>query len=283
VQEQQGGAPSADLLIGLGIDERFARGGATFLSDALGTTTALASGGTVQTNYGYDPYGVAQTTGTASDNSFQYTGRENDGTALLHYRSRYYSPTWGRFVSEDPIGLRGGDVNLYRYVANNPVQGRDPSGEFVPIAIAAAAALGLGAEVLLDSVVTALTLTAAVGAATAAGKALTQCINSGGCIPPSPVSPTQPVPTPANAKASPRPTTPRIRAPPVPRRVRMLQVTREGRTTRPRKSKDSVIMVGSECNRRDLQTATLQILVVGKRYFKIMERPYTLGPQQRWC
>jgi len=29
----------------------------------------------VQTSYGYDPYGVAQVTGTASDNPFQYTGR----------------------------------------------------------------------------------------------------------------------------------------------------------------------------------------------------------------
>jgi len=128
VQEQQGGAPSADLLLGLGVDERFARNGATFLTDALGTTTALASAGAVQTNYGYDPYGVAQVTGAASDNVFQYTGRENDGTGLLHYRDRYYSPTWGRFISEDPIGLSGGDVNLYRYVHGSPTSRRDPLG-----------------------------------------------------------------------------------------------------------------------------------------------------------
>src|SRR5262249_41685007 len=105
VQEQQGNAPSADVLIGLGIDERFARSGATFLTGALGSTMALASSGAVQTNYGYDPYGVAQVTGAASDNPFQYTGRENDGTGLMQYRNRYYSPTWGRFVSEDTIGL----------------------------------------------------------------------------------------------------------------------------------------------------------------------------------
>jgi RHS repeat-associated protein len=127
-QEQQAGTPSADLTLGPGVDARFARNGATFLTDALGSTTALASAGALQTSYGYDPCGVAQVSGTASDNPFQYTGRENDGTSLLHYRNRYYSPAWARFVSEDPIGLSGGDVNLYRYVANNPEQGRDPSG-----------------------------------------------------------------------------------------------------------------------------------------------------------
>ncbi len=110
-QEQQAGSPSADLVLGLGVDERMSRNGATFLTDALGSTMALASAGAVQTSYGYDPYGVAQITGTASDNPFQYTGRENDGTGLLHYRNRYYNPGWGRFVSEDPIGLRGGDIN----------------------------------------------------------------------------------------------------------------------------------------------------------------------------
>jgi RHS repeat-associated protein len=130
VQEQQGGSPSADLLIGLDIDERFSRSGATFLTDALGSTVALASAGVVQTSYGYDPYGISQITGTASDNSFQFTGRENDGTGLLNYRNRYYNPTQGRFVSEDPIGLSGGDVNVYRYVNNNPVQLKDPSGLF---------------------------------------------------------------------------------------------------------------------------------------------------------
>src|SRR5262249_31644798 len=40
-QEQQGGTPSADLLLGLGVDERFARNGATFLTDAFGSTLAL--------------------------------------------------------------------------------------------------------------------------------------------------------------------------------------------------------------------------------------------------
>src|SRR5438132_7310100 len=77
-QEQQGGSPSADLVLGLGVDERFSRNGATFLTDALGSTAALVSSGALQTSYGYDPYGVVQVFGDASDNSYQFTGREND-------------------------------------------------------------------------------------------------------------------------------------------------------------------------------------------------------------
>jgi RHS repeat-associated protein len=115
-------------LLGLGVDERFSRNGSTFLTDALGSTAALANSGAVQTNYGYDPYGVVQVTGTATDNSFQFTGRENDGTGLLNYRNRYYSPAWGRFISEDPLGLGGNDINMYRYVFNDPINLKDPMG-----------------------------------------------------------------------------------------------------------------------------------------------------------
>jgi hypothetical protein len=41
---------------------------------------------------------------------------------------RYYSPGAGRFLSEDPIGFRSGDFNLYRYASNTPVLNNDPFG-----------------------------------------------------------------------------------------------------------------------------------------------------------
>jgi len=42
--------------------------------------------------------------------------------------ARMYDPETGRFLTKDPIGFEGGDVNLYSYVAQNPVNFVDPSG-----------------------------------------------------------------------------------------------------------------------------------------------------------
>jgi uncharacterized protein RhaS with RHS repeats len=43
-------------------------------------------------------------------------------------KARYYDSAVGRFISEDPAGFEGGDVNLMSYVKNNPVNLIDPSG-----------------------------------------------------------------------------------------------------------------------------------------------------------
>jgi RHS repeat-associated protein len=49
-----------------------------------------------------------------------------DSETCLHNRFRYYDPDSGRFVSQDPIGLQGGN-NLYQYAAN-PTKWIDPLG-----------------------------------------------------------------------------------------------------------------------------------------------------------
>ena len=120
------------MLASLGVDEYFARitsGTATsILSDALGSTLALTDGSANTTaNYQYEAYGNSSTSGSDST-PFQYTGRESDGASgLYYYRARYYSPTFERFISSDPIGLAGG-VNRYAYAAANPVSWSDPLG-----------------------------------------------------------------------------------------------------------------------------------------------------------
>ncbi|EAA8671218.1 type IV secretion protein Rhs [Salmonella enterica subsp. enterica serovar Typhimurium] len=54
-------------------------------------------------------------------------GQYFDDETGLHYNLfRYYAPECGRFVSQDPIGLRGG-LNLYQY-APNPLKYIDPLG-----------------------------------------------------------------------------------------------------------------------------------------------------------
>jgi RHS repeat-associated protein len=47
---------------------------------------------------------------------------------FYYMRARYYDPQVGRFISEDPIGFDGGDVNLMAYAGNNPVMRIDPLG-----------------------------------------------------------------------------------------------------------------------------------------------------------
>jgi RHS repeat-associated protein len=117
VQENASNTVTANQIVGLGVDQTLWRNGGgqsrSFYADGLGSTLALTGGtGGINTAYTYEPYG--RQTATVSDtNSFQFTGREWDGaTGLQFNRARYYNPTWGRFISEDPIGLTGGP-NVY--------------------------------------------------------------------------------------------------------------------------------------------------------------------------
>ncbi|HYB60847.1 MAG TPA: RHS repeat-associated core domain-containing protein [Methylomirabilota bacterium] len=132
VQELSGTGVSANLLTGLGVDEYFQRadanGPANFLTDALGSTVALTgSSGSTLASYTYEPFGNTTAAGS-STNPYQFTARENDSTGLYFHRARYYSAALERFVSEDPLGLRGSGPNLYAYVGNNPISFRDPLG-----------------------------------------------------------------------------------------------------------------------------------------------------------
>jgi RHS repeat-associated protein len=122
----------ANLLTGLLADEVFSRtdaaGQRSFLTDALGSTLALTDPtGKIQNQYMYAPFGDTISSGSPSTNSFQYTGRENDGVGLYFYRARYYNPTLQRFISEDPIEFAGG-VDLYQYAASSPTVYKDPFG-----------------------------------------------------------------------------------------------------------------------------------------------------------
>jgi RHS repeat-associated protein len=57
----------------------------------------------------------------------RYPGQYADESTGLHYNTfRYYDPELGRYISQDPIGLMGGE-NLYAYVPN-PSAWMDPWG-----------------------------------------------------------------------------------------------------------------------------------------------------------
>lgn len=51
-----------------------------------------------------------------TDSLFLYTARPTDpDTGLQNNLNRWYDASIGRWISMDPIGFEGGDVNLYRY------------------------------------------------------------------------------------------------------------------------------------------------------------------------
>ena len=127
-QELTGGSPSANILSG-GLDEVFMRTDAnvrTFLAGGVGSTIALTDPtGAVATQYTYEPFGNTSSSGSASNNTVQFTGRENDGSGLYFYRARYYAPNIGRFISADP---QEDGPNVYAYVGNSPLTFIDPAG-----------------------------------------------------------------------------------------------------------------------------------------------------------
>ncbi|MFO0868567.1 MAG: RHS repeat-associated core domain-containing protein [Pirellulales bacterium] len=103
------------------------------LADHQGTIHDLVNAqGTVVNHLKYDSYGrLISQTQPSFDTRYRYTGREYDeSTDLQYHRARYYDPSTGRFLSQDPTGFSGG-INLYAYANGSPVLFTDPLGTTV--------------------------------------------------------------------------------------------------------------------------------------------------------
>jgi RHS repeat-associated protein len=159
VAEVDGGTPTtplAEYTYYPGVDQPYSlrrrmRSDSVFYyaQDYPGNVVGLVNGTqSLVAQYKYKPYGAdnGSSPGTVP-NPFRFAARQLDSeTGLYYMRARYYDPQLGRFLSEDPIGLAGG-INTYVYAGDNPVNGRDPSGEVCqphPMAPPARAAGGGG-------------------------------------------------------------------------------------------------------------------------------------------
>lgn len=86
-------------------------------SDSTGASDAI---------YGYGPNGEP---GAWSGSRYSYTGQIMIPEAqLYYYKARAYDPILGRFLQTDPVGYAAGDMNLYGYVENDPINATDPTG-----------------------------------------------------------------------------------------------------------------------------------------------------------
>jgi RHS repeat-associated protein len=131
------GQLTADYTYGFGLNSQVIGGNANYYDfDALGSTVGLAgANGSYLDRYSYDPFGNSLSTTGSVNNPFQYVGQYgviNSGNGLYLMGAREYDPITGRFTQTDPIGLNGGDSNLYNYVFNSPVILNDPFGLMPP-------------------------------------------------------------------------------------------------------------------------------------------------------
>lgn len=120
---------------GQGIDDHFAEikrdGIKTMISDHLGTVTNSEVTDQYKTTgaFGEVLQTAPQMETTTNPVIYGFTGRQFDPeTGLYYYRNRNYDSESGRFMTKDPKGIAGGDVNLYRYLKNYPTGLTDPFG-----------------------------------------------------------------------------------------------------------------------------------------------------------
>ncbi|MBN1103926.1 MAG: RHS domain-containing protein [Deltaproteobacteria bacterium] len=101
-----------------------------FLNDHLGTPhMIIKSTGEIVWHAAYLPFGEAQILTEKITNPFRFPGQYFDAETGLHYNYfRYYNPKTGRYLTPDPIGIKGG-INTFAYGHNNPTRYYDIDGQ----------------------------------------------------------------------------------------------------------------------------------------------------------
>jgi RHS repeat-associated protein len=97
----------------------------------VGTLRAVSDeAGNIVKRIDYDSYGnIINDSNPSFEVPFGYAGGLHDrDTGLVRFGFRDYDPALGRWTAKDPIDFAGGDMNLYGYVHNNPVNWIDPIG-----------------------------------------------------------------------------------------------------------------------------------------------------------
>jgi RHS repeat-associated protein len=128
------GALTAHYTYGLGLTSQVSPTGIAAYYDFnnIGSVVGMTgTNGNYSNRYTYLPFGATLAATTTVANPFQFVGKwgvMTVGTNVDLMGARFYDPSTGQFLANDPLGLGGGDTNLRRYVGNNPISSVDPSG-----------------------------------------------------------------------------------------------------------------------------------------------------------
>ncbi|MGJ0483198.1 MAG: toxin TcdB middle/N-terminal domain-containing protein [Methylomicrobium sp.] len=98
------------------------------LGDHLGSSHVVIGGDGAWVNREeYTPYGETSF-GSFARKRYRFTGKERDEESGLNYHAaRYYAAWAARWMSADPIGIKGG-ANIYAYSSDNPIVFLDYNG-----------------------------------------------------------------------------------------------------------------------------------------------------------
>ena len=111
------------------------------------------SSGNESATYRYSPFGRRLFSTGSFESRYGFSSKEEDGSALVYYGYRFYSPQLCQWISPDPITEEGG-YNLYMFVSNRPIDRFDVLGLDVGGAAAGGALMvilgGAAGTALLD-------------------------------------------------------------------------------------------------------------------------------------
>jgi RHS repeat-associated protein len=113
--------------------------------DHLGSTNIVTNSlGVLELTKDYYPYGAERLEDGSASLTRGYIGQYEDGDNLSYLNARYYKSDRGQFLSQDPIFLQIGamdlqaqegllrdpqQLNSYSYARNNPIIYKDPTGK----------------------------------------------------------------------------------------------------------------------------------------------------------
>jgi len=130
------------------------------MQDANWNVTAVAdSNGSVQERYAFTPFGTAtyltSTFGTRAASSYGwetlYAGYRLDfATSIYYVRNRYFAAHLAGWLTRDPFGYVD-SLNLYLYAGSNPVNGSDPSGAYLIVAVLIVGAIAVAGTLAYTS------------------------------------------------------------------------------------------------------------------------------------